>query len=113
MPAGEEFGVLAIIQPLHQDLRNESILLGVILELGHGGINSGSSRNGAATSGGKKAMLQRCNAEAAREWVSSLTSEDLVTQFGSMMLYYTQRWINSLVWFSRLDFVILYCLNET
>lgn len=45
-----------------------------------------SSSNGAATSVGKTAMLQRCNAEAATEWVSSLISVELLTQFGSMIL---------------------------
>ena len=45
-----------------------------------------SSSNGAATSAGKTAVLQRCNAEAATEWVSSLISVELLTQFGSMIL---------------------------
>lgn len=34
----------------------------------------------------EKALLQRRNAGAAREWVFSLTSAELLTQFGSMTL---------------------------
>lgn len=61
---------------------------------------------------GRKALLQGCSAEAASEWVSSLTSAELLAHFGSMLLGYTERWTNSLVWFSRLDCVIQYCPNQ-
>lgn len=69
-----------------------------------------SSSSCAATSSGKTAMLQRCNAEAATEWVSPLISVELLTQSGSMILI--EKWVSLLVWFSRLDCVIPYCPNE-
>ena len=71
-----------------------------------------SSWNRAATSAEETAMLQRCSAEAATEWVSSLTSVELLARFGSMILWYVEKGVSLLVGFSRQNCIIHCCPNE-
>lgn len=66
-----------------------------------------SPSSSAAASAGKTARLQIPGAEAATGWVSSPVSAELLTQFGSSMLWYMEKWVSLPVWFSKLDCVIL------